>query len=260
MDSAYGARALSHYAVQEGVQFEVRMEIDTQFRRTGVKREDAVELAKIIAALPGLDLSGIATFRSMTLNGAPTRDARSAGVQEGEMLVATAAEIRQAGIDIREVSGGSTPTGQYVATVSGITEVRTGTNIFHDYTTYLKGACTLHEIAAYLIFTVVSTPDPGYAVVDGGSKAFATDFPVKNPDGTLEYAFGLVDNSFVLNRLSEEQGIVVNRNGPTGLHVGDRIAMVPAHICSSINLYNYLYIYEDGNVRKATVDARGMLV
>jgi len=259
VDSREGAEELSRVALEEGVVFEVRMEIDTQFRRTGVKREHAVELAKYISALPNLKLTGISTFRSLTYNGESTHDAKLAGEQEGEMLVSTAEAIRAAGIPVAEVSGGSTPTGKYVASVKGVTEVRPGTNLFNDYGTYAESACEIKDIAAYLVFTVVSAPEPGYAVIDGGSKAIATDFPLQGNDGKPEYAFGKDDASLVVNRIYEEHGIVVRRNGNTGLKVGDRIAVYPAHICSTINLYNHVYVLDNNELRKVKVDARGML-
>lgn len=259
VDSREGAEELSRWAVQLGVEFEVRMEIDTQFRRTGVKREFAVELAKTIQAMPNLKLTGISTFRSLTYNGENTSDAKLAGEQEGQQLTETAARIREAGIPIVDVSGGSTPTAQYVASVPGVTEVRPGTNLFGDYSTYADGACELSDIAAYLITTVVSTPEPDYAVIDGGTKAIATDFPIAGEGGNSEFALGKDNPNLVVNRMYEEHGIVVNRQGPTGLKVGDRVALIPAHICSTINLYNHVYVLENNEVRKVKVDARGML-
>lgn len=260
IDSAEGARALSEFAVREGVRFEVRMEVDTDFGRTGVKRPAAVDLARLIASMPNLDLTGIATFRSMTYDGKPTRDARLAGTQEAEQLLAVAATIREAGIPIQDVSGGSTPTGIHVAAVPGITEIRQGTNIFHDYTTYNNGCCAFDDIAAAIVYTVVSTPDPSYAIVDGGSKALASDFPVRDAAGQPQFAFGLDDPQLILTRMYEEHGAVVRPGGVTGLRVGQRLAMVPAHVCSTLNLFNDVYVLDNGSLRKVPVDARGMVV
>ncbi|HZB09862.1 MAG TPA: hypothetical protein VE525_12215 [Rubrobacter sp.] len=39
------------------------------------------------------------------------------------------------------------------------------------------GACSLDECAATVVCTVVSRPSEDLAVVDGGSKTFATDVP-----------------------------------------------------------------------------------
>ena len=260
VDSATGSKILSDWAKKLGVVFEVIIEIDTQFKRTGVKREDALELAKYVSSLQNIKLIGISTFRSLTYDGKKTDNAKLAGEQEGKMLVETASSIRDAGIDIDVVSGGSTPTGKYVASVPGVTEVRTGTNIFNDYAVISEGACTIDQIAAFLIVSVVSTPESGFAVIDGGSKALATDYPQKGKNGTLEYAFCKDRPNLIVNRIYEEHGIIVNQNGNTGLEIGERIALIPAHICSTINLYNYVYVLDNGKIRKVKVDARGMLI
>ena len=261
VDSEEGASALSHWGKRLDMTFEVRIEIDTGLKRTGVKQDHAVELAQHVAALPNLHLTGIFAYRSLTYNGEATGDCCAAGRQEGEQLVANAQKIRAAGIPIQDVSGGSTPTSKWVASVPGITEVRPGTHTLNDYTCMVKTGCALDEIAAVLVMTVVSTPEPGYAVVDGGSKALATDFPLYDKRGKPEYAYGFDHPDLVVNRVYEEHGMICNqKGGPTGLQVGDRIAVVPAHICTSINLYNYAYLYDtDGIVRKVAIDGRGQL-
>ena len=47
-------------------------------RRTGVLREQAVSLAKAVAALPHLRLTGIYTFKSLVFQGQPTTDNEAA--------------------------------------------------------------------------------------------------------------------------------------------------------------------------------------
>ena len=40
--------------------------------------------------------------------------------------------LRAAGVEVREVTAGSTPTGKWVAEVPGVTEVRAGNYVFND--------------------------------------------------------------------------------------------------------------------------------
>jgi len=260
VDSEPGALALSAGAAKYGVTFEVRMEFDSQLKRTGIPAGDAVRLAKKISSLPGLSLTGISTYHSRILNGRPTEDNRAAGLEEGAVLAKMAERLRAEGLDIFDVSGGSTPTGKYVASVPGVTEVRPGTNIFNDYMIYREGACALEEISATLVMTVVSTPEPGYCVVDGGVKTFATDNPIPTEYGDLGYCFVKDNPDLVLNRRYEEHGIVVSRKGQTGLRVGQRIELYPTHICPTINLHNEVFVSQAGAIRRVRVDARGMLV
>ena len=83
--------------------------------------------------------------------------------------------LRQRGIRVDDVSVGSTPTAEYVAKVDGVTEIRPGTYVFYDRMQARLGACSLDECAAVVVCTVVSRPTRDLAVIDGGSKTFATD-------------------------------------------------------------------------------------
>jgi D-serine deaminase-like pyridoxal phosphate-dependent protein len=261
VDSFDGAKALSDAAVSSGISFEVRMEVDTGLRRTGVPYHKASDLAHSIAKLPGLKLNGIFTFRGLVYDGRPTNDNSAAGLQEGEMLVELAVKLRNQGIDIREISGGSSPTGKFVAAVPGVTEVRPGTYIFQDFMQVKEGACSEEQCAAFVLTTVVSTPEDGYAIVDGGSKTYGTDFQINAAPFYYE-GYGYVDGNsdLILSRVNEEHGIVTSKSGCTGLKVGQKICITPVHICSTVNLHNHIWLMDGDQLRKVRVDARGLLV
>ena len=132
VDSIEGASALAAAARERGITAEVRMEVDIGARRTGVVMPRAVEMAKRIAGMTGLELSGIFGYKAMVLEGGPTLDPAAAGREEGELLGETAQRIREAGIPLQDVSAGSTPTAPYVAMAEGVNEIRPGTYIFQD--------------------------------------------------------------------------------------------------------------------------------
>ena len=92
-------------------------------------------------------------------------------------MVGLAERLRAAGIPIRTVAVGSTPTALAAATVPGVTEVRAGTYVFGDALSVTWGAITEEEIALSVLCTVVSRPTPERATIDGGSKTFAGDIP-----------------------------------------------------------------------------------
>jgi D-serine deaminase-like pyridoxal phosphate-dependent protein len=252
---------LSDLAQKDGISFEVRLEVDTGLMRTGISPEKASALAHAVAKLPGIHLTGIFTFRGLILDGRPTTDSKAAGGQEGRMLASLAETLRREGLDIRDVSGGSSPTGRYVAEAPGVTEVRPGTYIFNDYMQVMEGACTIGECAAAVLATVVSTPEAGYAVIDGGSKTFATDFTVNAPPFFIRgYALAAEYPDLVLTRVNEEHGILASASGSTGLAVGQRVMLIPGHVCSTVNLHSHVWLLQDGALRKVPVEARGMLV
>ncbi|MGN7360699.1 alanine racemase [Paenibacillus sp. SAF-054] len=259
VESIEGAKNLSKEASDAGVTLAVRLEIDTGLARTGVSPDKAVELALQIAALPGLDLSGIFTFKGAVFEGAGTLDLEAAGLEEGRIMVDTAEKIRAAGIAIRDVSVGSTPTAPYAAAVKGVTEIRPGTYIFYDRMLAVMGACSRDDWAAKVLVTVVSVPAENRLVVDGGSKTFATDVqPGQHPLHLKGFGEVIGHPDAVFEKMNEEHGMI-RTDGPHGLRVGDLIEIVPNHICPTINLHNEIYVSKEGVIRAVPVLARGKL-
>lgn len=257
VDSIVGADLLEKAAACRDVVLEVRMEIDTGLRRTGIKTTRMLTLAAHIADCPHLKLQGIYTFRGAMLNGEATLDLQAAGHEEGESMVRYANMLREAGHPIEDVSVGSSPTGLYAAEVEGVTEIRPGTYIFNDRMLVTFGVAMLHDCAAAVITTVVSCPHDDLIVVDAGSKAFATDV---QPNGAPLYltGFGHIPGmpNAVLERLSEEHGVIRVPAGHS-FAIGDRLYIIPNHICSTLNLYNEVWIAGNETARKQVIDARG---
>ena len=266
VDSREGALALNRAAAEAGTVCEVRLEVDTGAKRTGVRGEQYLELGKQVGALPNLRLTGIYTFKSLILHGAPTEDNEAAGQEEGTLMWEMAQALREARVPIEEISAGSTPTGLSVAKTGLVTEVRPGTYIFGDWMLTKEHCAAFEEIAVRLYATVVSTPAPAYAVIDGGTKTFPMDIPLDtHPANYPGYAIpigsnGLPEENLQLRRMNEEHGIITAQNGVTGLRVGQLLELVPVHVCTAINLQNSVFVWENGELQRFPVAARGMSV
>ena len=261
VDSIEGAQALEAAAAAVSITLEVRMEVETGANRTGVRSAKMIETAKAVAAMPHLNLTGIYTFKSLSLAGGFTVDNAAAGAEEAQMMDDAAKALREAGIDIREVSGGSSPTGPWVARSGKVDEVRPGTYIFKDYILWKEGVALPEEIAAFVVATVVSTPCDEYAVIDGGTKVFPTDIMLNEAPYFYEGYAKVVDNDdLCLTRVNEEHGMLTSKCGKTGLKVGQKLLLYPGHVCTTINLRNEVYLLDENGVHRQKVDARGMSV
>lgn len=258
VDSLEGARRLSEVAEAEGHTLEVRLEVDTGLRRTGVPYEDAEELAAKIQSTSTLNLTGIYTYRGAVLDGSPTLELEKAGIEEGQLMASLVDRMRERGVGVNDVSVGSTPTAQYAARAEGVTEVRPGTYIFYDKMQTKLGACSFDECAAEVVVTVVSRPSSGLAVIDGGSKTFATDVqPGGAPLNLVGFGEIVGHPEATLERLTEEHGMI-SLNEDSDLQVGDTVRIVPNHICSTVNLHDTICLTDgDGTVEELQVAARG---
>jgi len=263
VDSLAGANFLSQKAQKHGVNLEIRLEIDTGLRRTGVMLQDAADLAAAVHMLPNLQLTGLFTFKSMIHQGSPTLDKRDqAAYEECSLLSQLSQALLERGIKLRDLSVGSTPTGPSCAATGLVNEIRPGTYVFYDQACLLQGSCRPEDIAVRIFATVVSVPSPEHAVIDGGSKTFPTDLTLNQPPLHLHsYGYVVGRDDLRLDRLSEEHGMLRTADGsPTGLQVGDVLELIPTHICPAVNLQNHIYMEEAGILRKLPVDARGMVV
>lgn len=261
VDSLEMAIPLNEAAKEAELILEVRLEVDTGAKRTGVLRERAAELAGEIHKLPYLKLTGIYTFKSLVFRNEPTEDPQIASEEEGELMAQIAEDIRSFGIPIEEISAGSTPTGIGVARTGKVDEIRPGTYIFNDFMLCKERAACIEDIAVRIYATVVSTPTKGYAVIDGGTKTFPMDiFLDTAPYYYPGYALVEGNDDLQLRRMNEEHGIITSKSGDTGLKVGDRVCLIPIHVCTAINMQNQVYLWNGEELKQETVAARGMLV
>jgi D-serine deaminase-like pyridoxal phosphate-dependent protein len=255
-ESAKGIEQLSAAAKEAATTLFVRVEIDSGLHRTGVAPAAAETLCRQVLEAPALELDGIFTFRGASFPDAQTRDPQALGWQEGEMMVALAEQLRRAGIPVKEVSVGSTPTGPSSALVPGVTEVRPGTYVFFDRMTTRAGTSTLEEIALSILATVVSRPAPHVAIIDAGSKTFCGDIIPENA-GLSGYAVTTDGSNGVVVRMNEEHGIVRLAPG-FAPEVGDKLAFFPNHVCTAVNLSDELVVEREGVVQDVwSVAARG---
>ncbi len=256
VDSEVAARGLSEAATAAGTTILVQVDIDTGFHRCGVQPDDAEALCHIVLDLPGLELDGITTHRSAFFPDHGGRPIAVLGREEGEIMVALATRLREAGIPIPEVTCGSTPTAEFSAAVEGVTEVRAGTYVFGDLIMAGVGAIPRDDISLTILSTVQSRPHPGRATVDGGMKTFMGEaFP--SPPKFLKGFGEAVDLPIYLEALTEEHGLVAL---PPEVQpaIGDRIAFYPNHVCTTVNLSDEVVGVRNGRVEVVwPVAARG---
>ena len=229
-----GRRARPERSHHWGTTLLVQIDVDNGFHRCGVQADDAEPVCRLVLDLPSLELDGITTHRSAFFPDGGGRPVAELGREEGEIMVALAERLRQAGIPIREMTCGSTSTATAAAAVPGATEVRAGTYVFGNLIMTGVGAMAREDISLTILTTVQSRPHPGRATVDGGMKTFMGEaFP--SPPKFLKGFGEAVDLPIHLEGLTEEHGLVA-LTPEVQPEIGDRIAFFPNHVCTTVNL------------------------
>lgn len=236
LDSFEVAREISQEATKRHVHVGILIEIDVGFRRCGIADPAALlRLAQKINDLPNLDLSGVMFFPGHLQVGADERARLRAEVND--LLSRSVEKLEQAGIPVSTVSGGSTPTALEGHLFYRVDEIRPGMYIFNDRSMVGIGVAGVDDCALSVITTVVSTSVSGRAIIDGGSKTFSSDLSGAGP------GFGLIkaDPDAGLERLSEEHGHLNISSSAHTYRVGERLAIIPNHVCTTVNMHNRIY-------------------
>ena len=255
LDSMAVAEPLSAAASAAGIEIGVLAETDVGLGRVGVPPGPPLRnLIEAIRRLPHLRWEGIAFYPGQI------KACDEAGERElhklAELLEGMLADLASAGLKPRILSGGSTPTLFRSHRLPGVNEIRPGTYIFNDRNTVLSGTCSWDDCAASILVTVVSTAKPGQMIVDGGSKTFSSD----RPSAGAEVSFGRVVEApdAMFARMNEEHGFI--EVGGANLTVGDRVRIIPNHICVAMNLHENVYGIRAGAVEQVwRVEGRGKL-
>lgn len=238
LDSEDAARGISQAVSARGATTGVLVELDVGFNRCGVTTEaEALTLAREISSLPGLQFKGLMFFPGHFTVGPEERAALRMRVNE--LLDRVLAAFDRDGLPLPAMSGGSTPTAYESHLFHGVNEVRPGMYIFNDRTTAGISASSLSDCALSVLVTVVSTSVAGRAIIDGGSKTFSSD-RYQAGDGR---GFGLVkeDHDAELERLSEEHGHLNIQRSERRYRIGDRLSVIPNHVCTTVNMHEEIY-------------------
>ncbi len=236
LDSVESAGQLARAAADRGRTVGVFVELDIGMHRVGVaSAEELLNLVRFVADRSPLEYRGIA-FYPGHIRGGDTIPEQMDRLQRD--LDETLGILERANLPPGVVSGGSTPTVWQSHRIRGLTEIRPGTYVYNDRITALAGACEWNNCALSVLATVVSTAVSGQAVVDTGSKSLG-----REPSGTVEEGFGaLLDRPEVtVARLSEEHGVLDLGTSGWRPRVGERVRIVPNHVCIAVHLHEAIY-------------------
>lgn len=273
-DMAEQAEGISRVGEELGRTIPVLMKINTGGNRFGVlPGEPALSLARQLCRLPGIAFAGIYGHES---GGKPTPESLEGVAQETATLtVETARLLARAGIPVRHVSVGASPTLR--ATCSLLKGGR-----FPEITEIHPGHCSIGDIwhvralanrreacAAAVLCTVMSTVDPGQAIIDAGYKTFGADSLIQYRDQAGFFREGRPSYGFVqgrpdlwMGKISAETAAVQYAEPDMApgkrLRIGERLEIIPNNATLAISMQERIYGVRNGLVERVfAVAGRG---
>jgi D-serine deaminase-like pyridoxal phosphate-dependent protein len=256
MDSLTVAEGISQAAKMVGVEIGIRLEFDTGFGRCGLPlNTQSIEIASRVLALPNLRWEGISVYPGQIMGNQKIREKDI--VIENAQLDCLFALLDSASIPYPVVSGGNTPAAYLSHRLHGITEIRPGTYVFNDRNTVDAESASYADCAATVLTTVVSTSVDHGAIIDAGSKTLTSDTLLSGERKHFGYIQGRPE--LILHDLSEEHGHLMVPESAS-IQVGDRLRVIPNHICPCINLHDSVFLVSgDAVLENWKVAARGMV-
>jgi D-serine deaminase-like pyridoxal phosphate-dependent protein len=252
-DSVEIASGISEQARQDGVTVGLLVEFDTGFGRCGLPiEESSLPAVRKIRERPGLEWRGVLVYPGHIMGTTSEREVLLK--RENETLSRLMELLKSEGIDCPIVSGGNTPAAFLSHRFVGVNEIRPGTYIFNDKNTVCAEAASWDDCAVTVLATVVSTSVSGKAIIDAGGKTFSGDSLLSGDRQGFGHVIGRPE--ILVEDLSEEHGHL--RLGGARLKVGDRVRVVPNHVCTCVNMHDRVYgVQREDVVAEWEVAARG---
>jgi len=245
------AEALIRLAALAGRKLGVMLALDTGLGREGARDgAAAARTAARVARAPQLELRGFYTHEGH-FYGVPPAELPARAAELIDRLCA----VRDAIDPALALWPGCSVSARLIARASAgrVQAVRPGSYMLGDLSlSRTTGVMSADAVALHVLATVVDKPEPGLALIDAGSKVFSSD---KTPDGLS--AIATDGRALAVARVNEEHGYL-RGSAVAALQIGERILFTPAHVCTVVNLTDFVTVTEGGQpVDTWRVEARG---
>ncbi|MBA3272620.1 MAG: alanine racemase [Chthoniobacterales bacterium] len=263
-DSPIGIEAIISAATQTAYSPGVFLKIDVGLHRVGVSAysDHLLQFARKITAETSVCFSGLLSHAGHAYGASSAGEVRVIAGQEAQLLRHARERLQSDGIEVRELSVGSTPTVLASDDYDGITEIRPGNYVFMDRTPLRLGLVSIDRIALSVVATVVSANDK-YLIVDAGSKVLSSDAGAHGTGQLDGFGLAFPKNDYptggeplIVEKLSEEHGFV--RRDARDLAIGSKVRIIPNHSCAVVNLADELTVIRNNETLETwEVSARG---
>ena len=239
VDSLVGASAINAVAGELGVRVKVLLDVNVGQNRCGVEPENAATFAQSLEQFQNLELIGVQGYEGHLQHVRDPQERQAQARAAMDRLEVAVRAIQDLGMDAPIVSTGGTGTGMFCAQHPIVTEVQPGSFIFMD-SDYLATGGLPYKSALTVLSTVISAPSSDRVVIDAGNKSLSMDSGFAQPKDLPGWSYAPA---------GDEDGILTRAAGvETWLVVGDRVALIPSHIDTTVNLHDTYHVLRDGRL------------
>lgn len=245
VDDIENINNLSIAAKNSGNTIYCLVEYEIGMKRCGVEtKEEVLALAKEIEAKDNLVFAGIQAYAGHISHMIDLDERKNKTQENHQKIKELISYLKDNGVSVNIVSGGSTGTVQLKAKESVYNEIQAGSYLFMD-STYSELNLPFKN-SLFILTSVVSCKE-GLTVVDAGVKTCGVDQGMPK----------IYENEALEIVASEEHFQIHGIKIP--VKTGDKLKLIPGHCCSTINLHDKIYVIEDGKViDRIQITAKGI--
>ncbi|MBQ8744518.1 MAG: alanine racemase [Mailhella sp.] len=240
---------------------QVSIEIEVGEERSGIIEEaDFHALLDCIAACHNVRLRGLFSHDGNSYSAPDIEACHAIATAAMERTVHFAKIAEERGMKPAVVSFGSTPSLMHgFDIVPGITELRPGTYALMD-ASQANVIGTRERCAATVLATVMSRPTAERVILDVGAKGLTMQERTQGICSAPGKGVILEWPSVHIHAVYDEHAIIYNREFREGTRIGDKVRIIPVHICPVCNLYDKAYLIDGDEVTaKLEISCRGRM-
>lgn len=239
----------------------VLIEIEVGENRSGIiEEQDFIMLLDVVQDCPHVAFGGVFSHDGNSYSAADIHAlyAISEGAQRRTLHFAALA--LQHGMPCQTVSYGATPTFMNrVKILPGITELRPGTYALMD-ASQGQAIGALERCAATVLTSVISKPTEIRSILDVGAKGLTMQSRTEGICAVAGRGTILDMPQVHIEKVFDEHGIINDKTFHDRVSVGDKVRVIPVHICPVCNLYDCAYLISgDAVIEKIQISCRGKL-
>lgn len=239
----------------------ILVEIEVGENRSGVIEEDYYRsLLLEIEARSELQFLGVFSHDGHSYSAKDLGECLEISLESQRRTLRFAKVAEDIGMRPQVVSIGSTPSMlANTPILPGVTEIRPGTYVFLD-ASQANFIGSYERNAATVLTTIISKPTNERVVTDVGAKGLTMQR--RTVGMTATEGLGAVKDyeGVFISKVYDEHALIYNKDFREKVSIGDKIEIIPNHICPVVNLYDKAYLVSgDEVVEELVIECRGKL-
>ncbi len=246
--------SIEQAATWRGTDIGLFIDVNPGMNRTGMS-EDSVEAIVKLARKVSDSFRGVHYYDGH-MSGVAA-DERERRAHEGyDRLLRIVDALQKEGVTVGEVITSGTPASPYAMSYPGFRgrefahRISPGTVVFNDMTSLEQLPGFGYQSAALVLSTVVSQPAAQSITCDAGHKSVSADAGVPT--------CSVIGHSDWVPAKPSEEHLPIGIPVETKIALGDKLYLLPRHVCPTVNNFDEALMVVDGKVQRIeSVTARG---